>query len=83
MKSFWVVFLKEMTDSLRDRRSITAAMVYSLFGPLAIGNLKYKTQFALYRAIQTAPEPALLDLPEAFRCAGRELVNADAVAAAA
>ncbi len=52
-------------------------------GPLAIGNLKYKTQFALYRAIQTAPEPALLDLPEAFRCAGQELVNADAVAAAA
>jgi sodium transport system permease protein len=37
MRNLWVVFRKEMIDSLRDRRSITAAFVYSLFGPLAIG----------------------------------------------
>ncbi|MGE3772435.1 MAG: NAD(P)-dependent methylenetetrahydromethanopterin dehydrogenase [Gammaproteobacteria bacterium] len=52
-------------------------------GPLAIGNLKYKTQFALYRAIQTSPEPALLDFPDAFRCASEELAKSDAVPVAA
>ena len=52
-------------------------------GPLAIGQLKYKTQFALFRSIQTSPEPALLDFPEAFRCATDELARADSVAAAA
>lgn len=52
-------------------------------GPLAIGNLKYKTQFALYRAIQTSLDPALLDFPQAFDCASEELAKADAVAVAA
>lgn len=52
-------------------------------GPLAIGNLKYKTQFALYRAIQTSSEPALLDFPQAFACASAELAHADSVAVAA
>lgn len=52
-------------------------------GPLAIGNLKYKTQFALFRAIQTSTEPALLDFPEACRYATEELAKADAVAVAA
>ena len=52
-------------------------------GPLTIGQLKYKTQFALYRAIQTSPEPALLDFPQACRCATDELAQADAVAVAA
>ena len=42
-------------------------------GPLAIGSLKYKTQFGLFRAIQTAKEPALLDFPEAYAFALQEL----------
>jgi methylene-tetrahydromethanopterin dehydrogenase len=50
-------------------------------GPLTIGNLKYKTQFALFRAIQTSPEAALLDFPEAFEFALRELGNAKPLAA--
>jgi sodium transport system permease protein len=30
------VYLKEMTETLRDRRSLFAALSYSLFGPLAV-----------------------------------------------
>ncbi len=37
MRNALVVFIKETTDSLRDRRSITAALVYSLMGPVLIG----------------------------------------------
>jgi sodium transport system permease protein len=32
-----VVFLKEMIDNLRDRRSIAMAMIYPLIGPLILG----------------------------------------------
>ena len=32
-----VVFLKELVDNLRDRRSIAMAMVYPLIGPLILG----------------------------------------------
>jgi methylene-tetrahydromethanopterin dehydrogenase len=41
----------------------------STFGALAIGRLKYRTQFGLYQTIQTAATPALLDFPQAFACA--------------
>lgn len=37
MNAWGVVFRKEMLDALRDRRSVMAALVYSLVGPLAIG----------------------------------------------
>jgi methylene-tetrahydromethanopterin dehydrogenase len=35
-------------------------------GPLAIGNLKYKTQFGLFEEIQNSSKAALLDFPEAY-----------------
>jgi methylene-tetrahydromethanopterin dehydrogenase len=35
-------------------------------GPLAIGNLKYKTQFGLFEEIQKANKAALIDFPEAY-----------------
>lgn len=44
----------------------TAAGTLCTFGALAIGRLKYQTQFGLYQALQTTPEPALLDFPQAF-----------------
>ena len=31
------VFVKEGVDALRDRRSLTSALIYSLFGPLVMG----------------------------------------------
>lgn len=45
-------------------------------GPLAIGNLKYKTQFGLYRSIQTSTKAALIDFPEAYAFALEELSHA-------
>ncbi|WP_018411274.1 NAD(P)-dependent methylenetetrahydromethanopterin dehydrogenase [Methyloversatilis thermotolerans] len=45
-------------------------------GPLAIGNLKYKTQFGLFRSIQTSAKAALIDFPEAYAFALEELANA-------
>lgn len=42
-------------------------------GPLAIGSLKYKTQFGLYRSIQTSPKAALIDFPDAYAYALQEL----------
>lgn len=44
-------------------------------GPLAIGSLKYKTQFGLYRSIQTGSTPALIDFPEAYAYALQELAQ--------
>lgn len=38
-------------------------------GALAIGNVKYQVQHKLLKALQEAPEPALLDFPDAFRLA--------------
>ena len=35
-------------------------------GPLAIGNLKYKTQYGMFEEIQKSTKSALLDFPEAF-----------------
>jgi len=35
-------------------------------GPLAIGNLKYKTQFGLFEEIQKSTQPALIDFPDAY-----------------
>ena len=50
-----------------------AKSTFLSIGPLAIGSLKYKTQFGLFRAIQTEKEPALLDFPQAYAYALREL----------
>ena len=33
----WTVFQKELRDSLRDRRSLTSALLFALFGPLVVG----------------------------------------------
>lgn len=35
-------------------------------GPLAIGNLKYKTQFGLFEEIQKSSKAALIDFPDAY-----------------
>lgn len=40
--------------------------VFRSIGPLAIGNLKYKTQYGLFEEIQNASKPALIDFPEAY-----------------
>jgi sodium transport system permease protein len=37
MPTVAVVFMKEMIDNLRDRRSIAMAMIYPLIGPLILG----------------------------------------------
>lgn len=37
MSTVAVVFRKEMTDNLRDRRSIAMAMIYPIIGPLLLG----------------------------------------------
>ncbi|WP_374335786.1 NAD(P)-dependent methylenetetrahydromethanopterin dehydrogenase [Methyloversatilis sp.] len=44
-------------------------------GPLAIGSLKYKTQFGLYRSIQTGAKAALIDFPDAYTYALQELAQ--------
>ncbi|PKM36490.1 MAG: methylenetetrahydromethanopterin dehydrogenase [Gammaproteobacteria bacterium HGW-Gammaproteobacteria-10] len=38
-------------------------------GPMAIGNLKYKTQFGLFEHIQKSSTAALIDFPEAYEFA--------------
>jgi methylene-tetrahydromethanopterin dehydrogenase len=45
-------------------------------GPLTIGGLKYKTQFELFKAIQTSKQAALLDFPQAYEFALNELSGA-------
>jgi len=50
-----------------------AGCTFHAIGPLAIGSLKYKTEFGLFRAIQTSPQPALLDFTEAYAFALAEL----------
>ena len=34
LQKTWVVFVKELRDSLRDRRSLASASIFALFGPL-------------------------------------------------
>lgn len=36
MSKFWVVFLKEIIDNMRDRRSLISALVYPLLGPILV-----------------------------------------------
>jgi len=50
-----------------------ARCAFHAIGPLAIGSLKYKTEFGLFRAIQTSSQPALLDFTEAYAFALEEL----------
>ena len=38
-------------------------------GPMAIGNLKYKTEFGLFEQIQTSKKAALIDFPQAYEFA--------------
>jgi methylene-tetrahydromethanopterin dehydrogenase len=38
-------------------------------GPLAIGNLKYKTQYGLFEELQKASKASLIDFPEAYEFA--------------
>jgi methylene-tetrahydromethanopterin dehydrogenase len=47
-------------------------------GSLAIGNLKYKTQYGLFVKMQQSEKAALLDFKEAFDFANAELKNSDA-----
>jgi methylene-tetrahydromethanopterin dehydrogenase len=42
---------------------------YRSIGPLAIGNLKYKTQFGLFEEIQKASKSVFIDFPEAYNFA--------------
>ena len=35
----WIVFLKESIDNLRDRRSVSMAMIYPFVGPVLMGAL--------------------------------------------
>lgn len=40
--SAWVVFLKEVTDNLRDRRTLMSALIFGpVFGPVLFGYLMY------------------------------------------
>jgi sodium transport system permease protein len=39
MTAMLIVFLKEMVDHLRDRRSILVAMIYPLMGPILLGSM--------------------------------------------
>lgn len=67
-------------------RAVTVQLAASSFlsiGPLAIGNLKYKTEFGLFRTLQTSSTPALLDFPDAFTFATAELAQATPSAKAA
>lgn len=56
---------------LNDLGSVVEVMDNSFLsiGPLAIGNLKYKTQFGLYELIQKSNQAALIDFPEAYEFA--------------
>lgn len=67
-------------------RAVSVQVAKSTFlsiGPLAIGNLKYKTEFGLFRTLQTSKEPALLDFPQAYEFATAELGKAQPPAKAA
>ena len=46
-------------------------------GSLAIGNLKYKTQYGLFLKIQHSEKAALLDFKEAYEFAKSELHSTD------
>lgn len=48
---------------------------FRAIGALAIGNLKYKTQFGLYEQIHKGNQPALFDFPEAYEFALSVLHN--------
>lgn len=39
LRSVWVVWRKELTDGLRDRRSLMSALLFPLFGPVLIAVL--------------------------------------------
>lgn len=41
MKRIWIVFRKEVTDNMRDRRSLTSTIFTAIFGPLLILGMIY------------------------------------------
>ena len=47
MQPFWWVFVKEVVDNARDRRSTLAALVYPLLGPLLFASMLHFTASAL------------------------------------
>ncbi len=57
-----------MGVNLNDKGAIVEYThgTFRSIGPLAIGNLKYKTQFGLFEEIQKASTAALFDFPEAY-----------------
>jgi sodium transport system permease protein len=73
MSTVIVVFLKELVDNLRDRRSIAMAMIYPLIGPLILGlmitfvagSLKVNSGSAMFIfATGTENAPALVNYLE-------------------
>jgi len=46
-----------------------SAGTFSAIGPLAIGNIKYKTEIGLFKYIQESDKAALIDFPEAYEYA--------------
>jgi methylene-tetrahydromethanopterin dehydrogenase len=56
---------------LNDMGSVVeyAGTSFLSIGPLAIGNLKYKTQFGLFEKIQTSPQAAFIDFTDAYEFA--------------
>ena len=39
MKKIWIIFQKEVLDSLRDYRSWSTGLFWALFGPLMMGGM--------------------------------------------
>ena len=36
LNAFWIVVVKEVTDALRDRRSLLVGMLFALLGPFVL-----------------------------------------------
>ncbi len=62
------------TDDDGALLEVGAHRIWSV-GPLAIGRLKYQTQFGLFRHIQQSSEPAAIDFLEAYRFAREALAS--------
>ncbi len=52
-----------------------ANVTFHSIGSLAIGNIKYKTQFGLFEKMQNSSESALIDFPDAYEFALSILEN--------
>lgn len=65
----------ELVELFDRGRTIKGTDIASI-GPLAIGDIKYKTQAALFRKMVTSNEPVALDFNDAFEVA-RKLVRSN------